>query len=157
MIDQYAGSRIEDDPFSLISTKELSFKLLEDAGLLNPSTLREIVDRGPDRVSDMLPGYSRHDKDRKKKSTEVRRRFFWGIGGGLALIGPMLIMRLHRTLLTQLVTAGVSVMLFALGVAVVSGGVIPGLDAIDLEPKDVLTAVAAYAAVLVVFISQGSG
>jgi hypothetical protein len=64
-------------------------------------------------------------------------------------------MRLHNTLLTQLLTTGISVMIFAGVIAAAAGGVIPGMEPIDLGPQDVLTATAAYAAVLVVFVSQG--
>jgi hypothetical protein len=104
----------------------------------------------------MLPSYPRHSKISKDKYAEINRRFWWGFGGGLALVGPMLIMRLHPTLLTQLLTTGLSVTAFALSVAVIFGGLIPYLGPLDLAPKDVLTATAAYAAVLVVFISQAS-
>jgi VIT1/CCC1 family predicted Fe2+/Mn2+ transporter len=70
-------------------------------------------------------------------------RFKMALFGGLALIVPMLIMKLHTTLLTQLLTT----CLFVLFVAVVLAYFLKGA-----ETKDVLGATAAYAAVLVVFV-----
>lgn len=59
------------------------------------------------------------------------------------LISPMLLMVLHSDRTTSLATTSVATMLFALALAI-SGR--------DLAGKDVLGAVAAYAAVLVVFV-----
>lgn len=61
--------------------------------------------------------------------------------GGSFLIGPMLIMVLHPGLVTSLVTTSVCVFAFGLGIA-------RFLD----KPFDVLSATAAYAAVLIVFV-----
>lgn len=65
--------------------------------------------------------------------------------GGVALIGPMLIMTLHPSRNTSLVTASVSTFLFALLLAFIAS---------DSAGKDVLGATAAYAAVLVVFVGS---
>lgn len=61
--------------------------------------------------------------------------------GGAFLIGPMWLMVLHRTLYTALVSTTVFVALFGLIMAL-------WLD----KPMDVMSATAAYAAVLVVFV-----
>jgi hypothetical protein len=61
--------------------------------------------------------------------------------GGAFLIGPMLVMVLHKSLLTTLLTSSVCVIVF---------GVILAF-ALD-DPFDVLSGTAAYAAVLVVFV-----
>ena len=63
--------------------------------------------------------------------------------GGVAVIGPMLLMLLHRTLTTSLVTSSVATVLFTLVLT---------LRARNLKGQEILEAVAAYAAVLVVFI-----
>jgi len=63
--------------------------------------------------------------------------------GGMALIAPTLIMALHPSLTTRLVTTCVATLLFALALAVGAEGA---------SGKDVLAATAAYAAVLVVFL-----
>lgn len=68
--------------------------------------------------------------------------------GGLALIVPMLIMVLHPGLITVTTTTSV----FVLVVSVLLAAVMK-----DAEPKDVVAAMAAYAAVLVVFVGSGGG
>jgi hypothetical protein len=56
-----------------------------------------------------------------------------------------------------LLTTGPAVMAFGAGMALLAGGLLrPYVDHVDLGPQDVLAATAAYAAVLVVFISQGA-
>jgi hypothetical protein len=108
------------------------------------------------QYSDYLPGFGRQYSQAKKKTTKVFQLFGWAFGGGLSLIAPMLVMRLHHTLLTQLLTTSIAVMLFAFCIAAFAAGAFPRFGPVDLGPQDVLTATAAYAAVLVVFVSQGS-
>jgi len=67
--------------------------------------------------------------------------------GGLALIGPMLIMTLHPSRNTSLITVSVATFLFALLLA---------LLARDSTGKDVLGATVAYAAVLVMFVGTST-
>jgi hypothetical protein len=70
-------------------------------------------------------------------------RLVMALFGGIALIVPTLIMAFHPTRNTCLITTIVATLLFALILA---------FEARDSRGKDVLTATAAYAAVLVVFI-----
>ena len=63
--------------------------------------------------------------------------------GGVSLIVPMLIMKLHTTLLTQLVTTSVFI---------VAMGVLLAWYMRDAQKRDILAATATYAAVLVVFV-----
>ncbi|RAH76620.1 hypothetical protein BO86DRAFT_404481 [Aspergillus japonicus CBS 114.51] len=70
-----------------------------------------------------------------------------GLCGGLALIAPMLLMVLHNDTPTTLATASAATIIFALGLAWFGE---------DLDGKDVLASVAAYAAVMVVFIGTSS-
>ncbi|KAL2061945.1 hypothetical protein VTL71DRAFT_7323 [Oculimacula yallundae] len=84
--------------------------------------------------------------------TEIGRkafieRFLMALFGGLTLIGPMLIMSLHSTKLTQLLTTSLFVIAVAMALAFLK----------DLQPKDIIIATVAYAAVLVVFVGAGSG
>jgi hypothetical protein len=66
--------------------------------------------------------------------------------GGAFMIGPMLIMVLHRSLLTSLLTASLCVVAFGL------------ILTIYLEkPFEVLSGTAAYAAVMVVFVGTSGG
>lgn len=65
--------------------------------------------------------------------------------GGAFLIGPMLLMVLHKSLLTMLLTTSLCVASFG------------GLMAFYLdEPFNVLSGTAAYAAVLVVFVGTSN-
>ena len=66
--------------------------------------------------------------------------------GGLSLVGPMLIMVLYKRQYTALITVCISVFLFAVAMAAFS----------TEKPTTVLGAVAAYAAVLVVFLGTSS-
>ena len=63
--------------------------------------------------------------------------------GGVVVVVPMLIMALHRTLLTTLLTTST----FVLAVGLILAWSMNGS-----KPQDILTATAAYAAILVVFV-----
>lgn len=69
-------------------------------------------------------------------------RFLIALLGGIALVGPMLVMELHNDLPTKLTTTSVAVFLVAAFVAVYS----------TAPPEIIISVVAAYAAVLVVFV-----
>lgn len=158
-----SASTVDSDRFRITTHKELSAELMKEAGIFEipmlfegkvlPFHRRQPLDR--DDLS-KLPGVARHAKLNEEKVQDIMQRFCWGIGGGLALVGPMLLMVLHKTLLTTLLTTSVSVVVFAFAVAVISGGVMPGTKTVDLGPKDVLAATATYAAVLVVFVGASS-
>jgi ABC-type multidrug transport system fused ATPase/permease subunit len=77
-----------------------------------------------------------------KKYVEFASRLAFGLFGGFALIVPMLIMDLHPTKLTSLLTTSVFVVALAITLAVTT----------TWEPKDIIASTAAYAAVLVVFV-----
>lgn len=168
MIEDFAEESMADDPFRLLTTNILSKKLMEDFDMLpskpnnnKPDDSKSDGIKLEDFIVDwtvqdksFLPAYARHATRGKAKIQKSLKLFAWAAGGGLSLIGPMLLMRLHRTLLTQLVTTCLAVMVFGAIVALLAGGLVPYVDPVDLGPQDVLTATAAYAAVLVVFISQ---
>jgi hypothetical protein len=73
-------------------------------------------------------------------------RLIMALFGGIALITPVQIMAFHPTRNTCLITTTVATLLFA---------PILAFEARDSSGKDVLTATAAYAAVLVVFVGTG--
>jgi hypothetical protein len=81
------------------------------------------------------------EKDSRKALFLLRLSF--ALFGGLALIAPMLIMTLHQTKLTALLTTSI----FVTAVAVVLAYVME-----DAQNKDIVAATAAYTAVLVVFV-----
>lgn len=75
-------------------------------------------------------------------------RFIVAVGGGCALIVPMLIMTFNPSTTKSLVTTSTAVVLFALAMSM----------AFQTDNKDTLTATATYAAVLVVFVgTSGTG
>jgi len=153
-----AEKKMEEDPFRLLSTNLLYRKLMEDFDILpgEPFKPDDFKPNWTVKDKSFLPAYPRHAAGRTEKINKTTKLFAWAAGGGLSLIGPMLLMRLHRTLLTQLLTTCLAVMAFGAIVALLAGGLVPYVDKVDLGPQDVLTATAAYAAVLVVFVSQGS-
>lgn len=145
----------ERDPFQISSREILGFRLMEDAKLLpgperaHYKSMKEgIEDRDDyDDGLNILPGMSRHERNESERLALFLERFGMGILGGVALIGPMLIMVLHRDLLTTLLTTSVATVLFA-GFLSYWGQSTNG--------ETVLGMVAAYAAVLVVFVGTNS-
>jgi VIT1/CCC1 family predicted Fe2+/Mn2+ transporter len=84
-----------------------------------------------------------HTIDQRKKSLrDMVRRFGIAILGGVALIVPMLVMTLHKSRNTGIITASLATFVFAAFVAAFS----------NAQGHQLLNAVAAYAAVLVVFV-----
>jgi hypothetical protein len=87
--------------------------------------------------------HSFHSADQHKKSLRnMIRRFIIAMLGGIAMVVPMLVMILYHTRITGIVTVSVATFLFAACVAVFS----------NVDGPQLLTAVATYAAVLVVFV-----
>jgi hypothetical protein len=109
-------------------------------------------------VEDLQFWNDRHGRDirrwhqRTKKREEENNKFIsrlsMALFGGAALIAPMLIMTLHPTRLTSLLTT--SVFVLAVGVAL-------AWWMKDAASKDIMGSTAAYAAVLVVFVGTGGG
>ncbi|PNP42175.1 hypothetical protein TGAMA5MH_05857 [Trichoderma gamsii] len=83
----------------------------------------------------------------RAKRKAFTTRLVFALLGGISLIGPILIMTLHASTTTSLITVSVATFIFALVMA---------LFATDVGGKDVLAATAAYAAVLVVFIGTST-
>ena len=79
----------------------------------------------------------------KKQRERLAARLIMALFGGLALVAPMLVMTLHPTRLTTLLTTSICIVVVAVALAFYLG---------DARPKDVMAATAAYAAVLVVFV-----
>lgn len=149
------------NPFLITTEDRLSFILMEQEGLFRHAGLsnREVENLTEryrrrstlwDPESNMLPGQSRTEQSERKERGRLRRQGFFerltlGVFGGLAIIVPMLIMALINSLLVSLVVTSVATMIFAVLLALpMLGGAIDG--------KTALASVAAYAAVLVVFV-----
>jgi len=86
-------------------------------------------------------GWVKHEENR----AGFILRFWFGMAGGIALIGPMLLIILHDDRTTALATASVATLLFALAMA--------SYHEPDASPLAVVGATASYAAVLVVLVS----
>lgn len=138
----------QHDPFCLTSRNYLEYCVLKDNHLIptDESRLKSIGRREYKEGSNILPGGSRHSISRERTLRHLSRRLTMGLIGGFALIGPMLLMVLHNDLATTLSTASCATILFALVLAVFS----------ELRDETLLATVAAYAAVLVVFVGSTS-
>jgi hypothetical protein len=79
----------------------------------------------------------------REEKNAYLERLLLGSFGGIMLIGPMLLMVLNYNRNTTLITTSVATALFTIVLATFARG---------MAGKDVLAAVAAYAAVLVVFV-----
>lgn len=132
-------------------------KFLQDLLYLNardPSDLAIMMDANLVKNYPMKPrlhvsnyigeGGRNHKLDTMQRSNEgLLNRLRMALFGGVVVVAPMLIMTLHRTVLTTLLTTS----LFVLAV-----GLVLAWFMVSAEPKDILTATAAYAAILVVFV-----
>jgi hypothetical protein len=118
--------------------------IMVDAGLVTSESMEH-------RVYLDVPDYTGYGGFNFRKdvatqySTEFISRLKMALFGGIALVAPMLIMSLHPTQLTQLLTTSVFVLVV---------GIILAWYMNDAEKKDILGATAAYAAVLVVFVGS---
>jgi hypothetical protein len=113
--------------------------------LLGMSAIGEDGDAGGDDALDESQA-NRERIKHDRKFLAFMSRLTMALFGGFALIVPMLIMYLHPTKLTNLLTTSVFVTTVAVYFAA----------ATDWEPKDIIGATAAYAAVLVVFVGTST-
>lgn len=156
------------DPFALSTDQTMQLAILRDiekkyrAAIpvssatydqfrLDMRYLRRAEKRGRFKVVDnhfvqRFGGATRSEANKKDKAQEYTKRVLMAVIGGGFLIGPMLVMVLHRGLVTSLVTTSVCVFAFGLVMC----------RFVD-EPLQILSNTAAYAAVLVVFIGTGGG
>ncbi len=129
-----AGNNLSKDPFLLSSERKISYDMMRNAGL----TGSPFEDDYEHEKEGRLPLGQRRSVTLKA----LVGRFIVALLGGVALIGPMLIMVLHNDQTTKLATTSVAVFLFAALMAIYS----------TAPPEILVSVVAAYAAVLVVFV-----
>jgi hypothetical protein len=116
--------------------------IMVDADLITSESIK-------DRIYLDVPDYTGYGgySSRKDLTLEYSKGFLsrlkMALFGGITLIAPMLIMRLHPTLLTELLTTSFFVLVV---------GIVLAWYMKDADKKDILGATAAYAAVLVVFV-----
>lgn len=152
------------DPFLITSQDRLGFILFKQQGTFHGihktdrsgnsisaedlcRTKIEDAENWDDGVN-ILPGMSRYEIGDFIKTRKFLERLSLGIIGGMAIIVPMLVMALVNNFITSLVVTSVATILFAIVLA------LPPLGSFgsDLDGQTVLGAVAAYAAILVVFV-----
>lgn len=143
------------DPFLITSEDRLGFILFMRQGLFDhpdceyddTERCRRNIDssRDWDQKRNILPATSRSERRKMTDYAQFIERLSLGVLGGLAIITPMVIMALKNSLLTSLLVTSIATMLFAGILALPRVGK-------SLDGSTVLTAVAAYAAVLVVFV-----
>lgn len=133
------------DPFLITSQTTLGTRILQECGLIDRR--RGEVAPGQDILLPQMPGGTRTQEINSARLHDLGMRLGMAVFGGAALLGPMLIMILKEGKTTNLVTTCVSVFIFALAIA---------LWWDDAKPNDIMGAVAAYAAVLVVFVGVSS-
>ena len=130
------------DLLSLNASNANDLAILMDANLVKecPSQLKPRIN-----VSDFIGEGGCKDREftRERKLEALLNRIRMALFGGVVVVAPMLIMTLHPTLLTTLLTTS----LFVLAV-----GLVLAWSMEDGQLKDILTATAAYAAILVVFV-----
>lgn len=134
-----AGKKLSRDLFLLSSEEILGHATMVDAGF----DLHSYPPKHDASVYEpnLYPPQRRYvNRDRSVKA--FWKRFLIALFGGIALVGPMLIMKLHDDQATALATTSVAVFLFAVCIATFSNAL----------PEFIVSAVAAYAAVLVVFV-----
>ena len=119
--------------------------ILMDANLIKESPIKPSL-HVPDYTGE--GGWMWRDDTRRQRIEGLYQRVSMALFGGVVVVVPMLIMTLHRTLLTTLLTTSLFVLFVALVLAWFMN---------SAEPKDILTAVAAYAAILVVFVGTTLG
>ena len=155
MIEKRAQAEKNDsrDPFEIVTRDCLSLYLMDDIEVIPTSTSDHPVrlSRPDDRTKfkegyNILPGASRGHYNARIDLAFFWQRITMGFLGGLALIGPMLFMVLYKDLLATLLTVSVSTIVFAAALAFFT----------QLRGETVLASVAAYAAVLVVFVGSSS-
>lgn len=153
-----AASRIDNGPGSKLPgsiLSDLNLQLTTDA---SPEALYTDTDllgsfdpllMERDHGKPTTRGTTREKAEKvRKRTAEFRmalKRFYFAIIGGLAIVIPVLIIALGDVPTKNMVTISVAIFLFALVVAWASAA----------SPENLLGATAAYAAVLMVFISQG--
>ncbi|KAI6854198.1 hypothetical protein KC338_g9343 [Hortaea werneckii] len=135
----------DHDPFLIKSSRALERGVLESSGLIPDHLLpKGDLPLPCDHEHPLLSNESggRHYANRQTTKKQRLERFAMASFGGLLIIVPMLIMANVPGKIASLVTSCVAITIFAALITLVT----------KLGPHEVLASVAAYAAVLVVFV-----
>ena len=98
------------------------------------------------RNASTMPGGARQ-ATKMAKTVQGLVRVLTSITGGLFLLAPIIIMTFVKPTKYRLIIVSISVLLFAIAIALMS----------KAAPQELLAATAAYSAVLVVYIGSASG
>lgn len=142
MIDhQLRAARIgTSDPFHIRSNSRLIKKSMEENGLLE---LAGDLTYQFGTLDKEIGTFSQRNKINKKRAfQDVIERFIMAVGGGISLVAPMIFMVYYRSLAAAVAMTSIAVIVFSGVMAVYSNG----------APVSIVGTVAAYAAVLVVFV-----
>lgn len=130
-----------DDKISEFLNDRLHISTEDDLATMIEAGFSKRQHRSVDLEVPQYTGYG----GRKQRFKEFVKRLRMALFGGCSLITPMLIMSLHKTRGTELITTSVSVLLVGLFLAWWMK---------DAREKDIWAVTAAYAAVLVVFVGS---
>ncbi|KAI0146114.1 hypothetical protein GGR57DRAFT_506632 [Xylariaceae sp. FL1272] len=142
------GAHTKNDPFRISSQAPLIEEAMLSADLVEKDKTQQVVVRNhgeygkgtlQTKAGTFQPRF-RHNEERSKRA--LVKRFGIALAAGIALIAPVLLMVLHKDLTTALATTSVATFLLAAFVAGFS----------NASPEALMGAVAAYTAVLVVFV-----
>lgn len=143
--------RGREDPFDVRTERKLDAKILASALSSFPKAVRRDDGLGeisfPDPVVNKIEpiGGTRYVKYKQRNKQGFIERLSIALIGGAFVIAPMLLMVLHKTQTTALVSTSVAVVLCG----IVAAWWLP-------EPVHVISTTAAYAAVMVVFVGTNN-
>ena len=130
----------DDDPFCVSNKWQLISEIMDRAGIEGQGRYNS------QNLESLVGSFRQRNRVIKKRGLrEFLSRLLMALFSGTALVGPMILMVLHHDQTTSLSTTSVAVFLFATVVAYFSRA----------GAETVVVTVAAYAAVLVVFVGTG--
>ena len=133
-----AGGSTTGDPFQINGKWVLTGNAIREREL-KPSDTSYLSGN----LEKLIGTFDQRTRINKRRSFKaLTARFTMAMLGGLLLVGPMLLMVYHKDLTTSTATTSVAVIIFAVIMSLYT----------DATPEVVVGAVAAYAAVLVVFV-----
>ncbi|RMZ84956.1 hypothetical protein DV738_g245, partial [Chaetothyriales sp. CBS 135597] len=142
------------DPFKLVNTKMSDLCIMKQNNIFQYDGSRKCWRPDPEKfegkAEDLqdpwLPGGSRSWLQNRTKKQALTIRTWAAILGGIALVGPMVLMVLYKNTVTALSTVAICTFLFAVILARFT----------DKGPLELMQATATYAAILVVFVGASS-
>lgn len=142
-----------DDPFIITTNTALGRELIREMVEASQNSWEGLwgggadLELAKDHFRPRLPGRLRNRNIVKERRLALVLRVGGAVLGGIALIGPMLLMVLKNNLVVRLVTVSGCVFIFGLALALFSRAA---------TPREIMGIVATYAAVLVVFVGTTS-